>query len=65
MVLSFALPRFVQLLRARSPRTDTTMTPRQRAIIGLTYFLLVLALAWFGSTTFQALTRLIPEAMGD
>ena len=64
-VLSFALPRFVQLLRVRTPRVDTALTPRQRTIIGVIYFLLVLTLAVSSSMTFDALGRLIPAEMGD
>jgi Zn-dependent protease len=64
-VLCFALPRFIFLLRARSPRTDLPCTPRQRLMIGIGYFALVIGLAWFGSTTFQELPRLVRESMGD
>lgn len=64
-LLSFAIPRFVLILRARAPRADLQCTLAQRAIVGLLYFALVLALAWFGSTTFETLASAVPEAMGD
>jgi Zn-dependent protease len=64
-VVAFGLPRFVQLIRARAPREDLACTGRQRLIVALVYFGLVLALAWCGSTAFVALSRLVPEAMGD
>lgn len=64
-VVAFTLPRFVFLLRARSPRTDTGCTPRQRAIVSIIYFLLVLALGWFSSTTFALMPQLVRNAMGD
>jgi Zn-dependent protease len=64
-VVSFAVPRFIHLLRARSPRTDLECTNRQRAIVSIGYFLLVVTLAWLGSSTFESLRVLVPEAMGD
>ncbi|MEI9999327.1 MAG: hypothetical protein WDO13_09235 [Verrucomicrobiota bacterium] len=64
-VVCFALPRFVQLLRARTPRTDLACTGRQRVILGVGYFVLILGLAWFSSTTFEALPRLVRASMGD
>lgn len=64
-VVSFALPRFFLLLRARVPRTDTACTHRQRILIGLGYFLLVLALGWFSSATFAMMPELVRNAMGD
>jgi Zn-dependent protease len=64
-VFSFALPRFVLLIRARAPRTDTACTPPQRVIIGVGYVVLVIGLAYFGSTTFEKLPSLVREAMGD
>ena len=64
-VVSFALPRFVLLLRARAPRTDLGCTKLQRVMIGGGYFILVIGLAYFGSTTFDELPRLVRESMGD
>ena len=64
-VVCFAVPRFVFLLRAYAPRTDTACTPLQRVIIGVGYFVLVVGLAWFSSTTFAELPRLVRESMGD
>jgi Zn-dependent protease len=64
-VVCFALPRFVFLLRARSPRTDTDCTTPQRVIIGIIFFALILGLAWFGGTTFTELPSLVRESMGD
>lgn len=64
-VFSFALPRFILLLRARAPRTDLACTTLQRVIVGLGYFILVIGLAYFGSTTFDELPRLVRESMGD
>jgi len=63
--VAFAIPRFVLLLRARAPRTDLACTTRQRLIISITYFVLVLGLAWLGSKTFEELTVAIPRAMSD
>jgi Zn-dependent protease len=64
-IVSFAIPRFILILRARAPRTDLDCTNRQRVIMSLGYFLLVLALAWLGSAAFESLRVLVPEAMGD
>jgi hypothetical protein len=64
-VIAFAVPRFVQLLRARLPREDHKCTGQQRLFIALAYFGMVLGLGWFGITTFEALARLVPAAMGD
>ncbi len=64
-IVSFTIPRFVHLLRARSPRTDLECTKRQRIIVSVGYFLLVVTLAWLGSSTFESLRVLVPEAMGD
>jgi Zn-dependent protease len=63
--LSLGLPRFVLILRTRAPREDIACTGMQRLLVALIYFGLVLALAWFGSAAFVALSRLVPEAMGD
>jgi Zn-dependent protease len=64
-VLCFALPRFILLIRARAPRTDNACTGRQRVMISVAYFVLVLGLAWYGSTTFEELPRLVRASMGD
>jgi Zn-dependent protease len=64
-VVSFGLPRFVLLLRARAPRLDVDCTPRQRLVIGVGYFVLVIGLAWFSSTTFAVMPTLVRNAMGD
>jgi Zn-dependent protease len=64
-VLAFALPRFILLIRARAPRTDTACTTRQRTMMSIGFFVLVLGLAYFGSTTFEELPRLVRESMGD
>jgi Zn-dependent protease len=64
-VVCFALPRFIFLLRARAPRTDSACTTPQRLIIAIGYLALILGLAWFGSTTFEQLPRLVRESMGD
>jgi Zn-dependent protease len=64
-VLCFAVPRFVLLLRARAPRTDHICTGKQRVMISIGYFVLVIGLAWYGSTTFDELPRLVRAAMGD
>jgi len=64
-VFSFGLPRLVLIIRARAPQLDLACTVRQRMIAGVGYFALVILLAWLGSTTFDYLARLIPEAMGD
>jgi len=53
------------LIRARAPQLDLACTLPQRMKIGVGYFVLVIVLAWLGSTTFVYLGRLIPEAMGD
>jgi Zn-dependent protease len=64
-VLCFAVPRLVLLIRARAPRTDTGCTPKQRITIGAIYIVLLVGLAWFGSSTFDELPRLVRESMGD
>ncbi len=64
-VVSFALPRFVLLIRARAPRADLGCTTPQRLAVALGYFVLVIGLAWLGSTTFEELPRLVRESMGD
>jgi len=64
-VVAFAAPRFVLLLRARAPRTDTACTVPQRAIIAVIYFVLVIGLAWVGSVTFDVLPTLVRSSMGD
>lgn len=64
-VVSFAVPRFILLIRARMPRTDLACTPKQRLVISVGYFVLVIALAWLGSKTFEILPSLVREAMGD
>jgi Zn-dependent protease len=64
-VVSFALPRFILLLRARAPRTDLACATNQRVAIAIGYFVLVIGLAWFGSTTFEQLPALVRESMGD
>ncbi len=64
-VFAFAVPRFILLLRARAPRTDLGCTTLQRVIVAVVYFALVTGLAWFGSTTFDELPRLVRESMGD
>jgi Zn-dependent protease len=64
-VFAFALPRFILIIRARAPRTDLACTTRQRVLIGLGYILLVIGLAWFGSTTFAQLPSLVRESRGD
>jgi len=64
-VVSFALPRFVLLIRARAPRTDLACTTPQRLAAAIGYFVLVVGLAWLGSTTFEEMPRLIRAAMGD
>ncbi len=63
-VLCFGLPRFVNVIRARAPRTDTGCSKSQRLLIGLGFFVLVVGLAWFGSTTFQELPTLVRGANG-
>ena len=64
-VVAFAVPRLFLIIRARMPRQDLSCTNPQRMLMTLVYFVLVLALAWFGTSTFEALSRLVPEAMGD
>ena len=64
-VFAFGLPRLILLIGARAPRLDLACTHRQRIVVNLSYFALVIMLAWLGTTTFEELGRLIPEAMGD
>lgn len=64
-VVSFAVPRLILLIRARAPRTDLNCTARQRLIVSIGYFVLVIVLAWLASHTFVKLGRLVPAAMGD
>ena len=64
-VFVFALPRFVMLILGRAPRTDLPLTTAQRVMVAVGYIGLILGLAWFGSTTFDQLPRLVRESMGD
>jgi hypothetical protein len=64
-VFAFALPRFVFLVLARAPRTDLPCTTAQRVMVAVGYVVLLFGLAWFGSTTFEELPRLVRESMGD
>ena len=64
-VVCFAVPRFVLLLRARSPRTDTACTTQQRVIIAVIYFVMVIGLAQVSSTTFSLMPTLVREDKGD
>jgi Zn-dependent protease len=64
-VVTFAVPRFVLLLRARAPRTDVACTTPQRFIVAVLYFFLVIGLAWVGSKTFDVLPELVRTSMGD
>jgi hypothetical protein len=64
-VVCFALPRFFLILRARAPRTDGVLSNRQRVIIGIGYFLLILLLGWFSSVSFAEMPALVRNAMGD
>ena len=64
-VLCFALPRFILLIRARAPRTDHVCTVRRRITICVGYFVLICGLAYFGTTTYEDLPRLVREFMGD
>jgi Zn-dependent protease len=64
-VFSFAVPRFILLIRARAPRTDLGCTTAQRVLIGIGYFILVVGLARLASKTFDVLPTLVRAAMGD
>jgi len=64
-VVSFALPRFVLLIRARMPRTDFGCTTPQRLAVSIGYFVLVIGLAMVGSKTFEVMPGLVRAAMGD
>jgi Zn-dependent protease len=64
-VVTFGLPRLILLIWARAPREDLVLSGRQRLLVCLTYFIIVLGLAWLGTQTFEWLGRLVPEAMGD
>jgi hypothetical protein len=64
-MLSFGLPRFILLIRARAPRTDQGCATWQRVVLNLGYFILVLVLSWLSATEFQHLASLVPAAMGD
>jgi Zn-dependent protease len=64
-VVCFAIPRFILLLRARAPRTDTACTNRQRLFVAIVYFLLVIGLAHVSSTTFSLMPTLVREEKGD
>ncbi len=64
-VVSFALPRLILLITARAPRVDLSGARWQRLTVNFGYFLLVMALAWHGSKTFQALPDIVRETMGD
>jgi Zn-dependent protease len=64
-VVSFAVPRFILLLRARAPRTDLACTTPQRVAVSVGYFVLVIGLAMVGSKTFEVLPGLVRASMGD
>jgi len=64
-VCAFAVPRLILLIRARAPRMDLECTTLQRVLMGVGYFILMIGLAWFASTTFEELPRLVRESMGD
>jgi Zn-dependent protease len=64
-VVCFAVPRFVLLLRARAPRTDHVCTNRQRLMIAIIYFLMVVGLAHVSSMTFSLMPTLVREEKGD
>lgn len=64
-VVCFTVPRFVLLLRARMPRTDNACNGRQRVMISLAYFGMILFLAWFSSTTFDRMPNLVRAYFGD
>ena len=64
-VVCFALPRFILLLRARAPRTDHVCTGKQRLIIAIIYFLMVVGLAHVSSATFSLMPALVREEKGD
>ncbi len=64
-VVSFAVPRFILLIRARAPRTDLGCTTIQRVVIGVGYFVLVIMLAQMASKTFDVLPTLVHAAMAD
>ena len=66
-IVCFAVPRFINILRVRAPRTDLECTTFERVVIPVAYFAAVLALAYFGSTTFAQMPTLIrgPMGMGD
>jgi Zn-dependent protease len=64
-LVAFAVPRLILIIRARAPRVDLECTPNQRLIINIGYFVMVLAMAWLGSTTFEAMPQLVRDWMGD
>ena len=64
-VVSFAVPRLFLIIRGRAPQEDLACTPRQRLIVAVVYLVLVLLLGYLGTTTFEALPRLVRDAMGD
>jgi len=64
-VICFGLPRLILLISARASRTDTGGTTRQRLILNIGYFVLVITLAWLSSRTFERLPEIVRDAMGD
>ncbi len=64
-VVSFGLPRLIQLITARAPRADFTETRQQHYIVNIGYFGLVLLLAWLGTWSFNVLPDLILNTMED
>ena len=64
-VVAFGVPRLILIIRARAPRQDLACAGWQRVLVGIGYFALVIALAYFGTSTFDLLSHLVPEAMGD
>jgi hypothetical protein len=64
-VVSFGLPKLILLILARAQRLDIGFTRRQQLIVNLGYFILVFALAWLGTSTFDKLPDLVRDVMGD
>ena len=64
-VVCFGLPKLILLITTRAPQLDTVCTPQQRLMVNLGYFMLVIALAWCGTWSFDTLPDLVRDVMED
>jgi len=64
-VVCFGLPRLILLISARAPQLDQVCTARQRVMVSVGFFALVIGLAALGSWTFDRLPEIIRNTMED